>query len=84
MLDAVVKNEYLSGEHPQDLIKRMEFDIDDAIMVLSDSGLFSNSITSLEQAKSMTRKAANKPSSRIKLANRAVKKMNKAKSYLIN
>ena len=83
MLDAVVKNEYLSGEHPKDLINRVEFDIDDAIMVLSGAGLYSHSVENLKQAKLLTREAADKPLSRIKLAKRAIEKMNKAKSVLI-
>jgi len=83
MLEAVVRNEYLSGEHPKDLINRVKFDIDDAIMVLSGAGLYSHSVENLKQAKLLTREAADTPPYRIKLAKRALKKMNQAKSVLI-
>lgn len=83
MLTAVAKNEYLSGEHPKDLINRVGFDVDDAILVLTSSSLHANSVKVLQQAKSLIRKAIDKPSSRIKNAKRAIKKMNQAKDFMI-
>jgi len=44
-------NKYLSGEHPKGLINWVEFDIDDAIMVLSGAGLYSHSVEKLKQPK---------------------------------
>ena len=83
MLGAVTRNEYLSGEHPQDLINRVKYDIDDTIMVLSGAGLHPEAVATLQKARSLTVKAADKPSSRISLAKQATNKMNQAKKHLI-
>jgi hypothetical protein len=83
MLGAVSRNEYLGGEHPNDLVKRAVFDIDDAIKVLSDSALHPKAITFLKKARGFTLEAANKPASRIKLARKAIANINNAKRQLI-
>lgn len=83
MLGAVTRNEFLAGEHPQDLVKRAVFDIDDAIMVLSGGGLHPEAVIVLNQASALTKEAANKPKSRIKLAKNTINKIKQAKSLLI-
>ncbi len=82
MLTAVARNEYLSGEHPRDLVGRVGFDIDDAIMVLSSVGLHPKSVENLQDAKLLVSKAVDTPSSRIKLAKRAIKKWIKPRLIL--
>lgn len=83
MLNAVVNNETLAGEHPKSLARRAVFDIQDAITVLSDGALHPAAITYLKQARVLTNKAVREPENRIMLASKAIKKMNKAKSELI-
>jgi hypothetical protein len=83
MLGAVARNEYLAGEHPQDLVKRAVFDIDDAVMVLSGGGLYPKAVGHLENARKLTEEAADDPPSRPQLAKKAIKKMNRAKGLII-
>lgn len=83
MLGAVVRNEYLSGEHPQDLVKRAVFDIDDAITVLSGGGLHANAVLRLKKAALLCQHAGEEPVSRISLAKQAINTLNRAKSMMI-
>jgi hypothetical protein len=83
MLGAVVRNEYLAGEHPKDLVMLAIHDIDDAITVLSDGSLHPKAITLLKQARGIAQEAAGQPAFRITLAKRAINKIKNAKSQLI-
>jgi len=83
MLGAVARNEFLSGEHPQELVKRVVFDIDDAIMVLTGGGLHAEAVGDLKKARKIMEKAAKKPLLRIQLAKKAIIKMNRAKGRII-
>lgn len=83
MLGAVARNEYLAGEHPQDLVERALFDIEDAVMGLSGGGLHPKAVGHLENARKLTKEAADDPPSRIQLAKKAIKKMNRAKGLII-
>ena len=82
MLKAVVRNEYLAGEHPQDLIQRVKFDIEDAARVLAGGGLHPKAVTRLNRGRMLTEKAANTPKSRINLAKRAINTLNRARKLI--
>lgn len=84
ILEAVANNEYLAGEHPRDLVKRVVFDIDDAIDVLSGGGLYPDAVKELESAYEHMERAARKPASRISLARRALGRMNAAKRAIVD
>ncbi|MGH8549239.1 MAG: hypothetical protein ACRERU_11690 [Methylococcales bacterium] len=84
MLNAVAKNEYLSGEHPKDLVNRVIYDIEDAIDVLSGAGLHPGAVKNLKSAYSDMEKAATQPASRISLATQALSRLNAAKKQMVD
>ncbi len=84
MLGAIERNEFLAGEHPDDLAKRSINDIDDAIMVLSGAGLHPEAVAKLKNARRRMESASAKPSDRIKLAKKALTSLDMARKSMIN
>ena len=83
LLGAVHRNEFLDGEHPQDVVTRAVNDIDDAIDVLKGGGLHPLAVKDLKTARKLTVKASKKPSRRISLSKRALSVINRAKKRIV-
>ncbi len=83
ILEAVAGNKYLAGEHPKDLVKRVIYDIDDAIDVLSGGGLHAMAVENLQSAYRDMEKAAKDPASRMTRARKALSRLKAALRVII-
>ncbi len=83
ILGAVARNELLAGEHPQELIKRVKFDIQDTSTVLSGGGLHANAVIQLNQVLTLTEKAAHDPKARISLVKKALHKLKQVRTLIV-
>ncbi|MGH8605566.1 MAG: hypothetical protein ACREXR_23065, partial [Gammaproteobacteria bacterium] len=84
LLGAVERNELLAGEHPQDVVKRAANDIDDAIEVLAGGGLHPDAVRALKEARKLTLEASEHAPGRMRLAKRALKAINRAKTRMLS